>query len=125
MSGLGLLIGALVLATVAWHTFSSSSSSALAFSSGPITLAVLQEPGDIPLARAPVFGQRAVLSGEPAQVDLIIVDTGLIPFDVSLRPVPNGNADGMQWEAHSATGRLLRGGVVDGKEAPILSSVSP
>src|SRR5216683_7301285 len=125
MSDFGLLIGALVLATVAWHTFSSSSSSALAFSSGPITLAILQEPGDIPLARAPLFGQRVVLSGEPAQVDLVIINTGLIRFDVSFRPVPDGNADGMRWEARSATGRILSGGAVDGKQAPILSSVMP
>jgi hypothetical protein len=125
MSGLGFLIGGLVLATVAWHTFSSSSPSALAVSSGPITLAVLQQPGDIPLARAPLFGQRVVLYGEPVQVDLVIINTGLIPFDVSFRSVPNGNVDEMQWEALSATGRILRGGAVDDKEAQILSSIMP
>src|SRR5947208_3503040 len=108
MSNLGFLIGTLALATVAWHTFSSSSTSAPVFPSGPLTLAVLQEPGDIPLARAPLFGQHIVMSGEPVQVDLVIVNTGSIPFDVSFRPVADSNADGLHWEARSATGRLLR-----------------
>jgi hypothetical protein len=125
MSGFGFLIGTVALATVAWHICSSDTSSAHAFTSGPITMAVLQEPGDIPLARAPLFGQRVVLSGDPVQVDLVIVNTGSIPFDVSFRPVPNANADGVHWEARSATGRILRSGAVDGNEAPMLSSVMP
>src|SRR5437870_8818378 len=101
MSGLGFLIGATALAMLTWHIFSNSPSTTLAFSSGPMTLAVLQEPGDVPLARAPLFGRHALLPGVPAEVDLVVVNSGLIPFDVSLRPVLDGNADELRWVART------------------------
>ena len=125
MSGLGFLIGATAFAMVAWHIFSNSPSTTLAFSSGPMTLAVLQEPGDVPLARAPLFGRHALLPGVPAEVDLVVVNSGLIPFDVSLRPVLDGNADELRWVARTATGRILRDGPVDGIDTPILSRIMP
>jgi hypothetical protein len=125
MSGLRFLICALALTAAAWHTPTSDSLSAAAVSSGPMILTVLQEPGDIPLARAPLFGPRASLSGDPIAVDLVILNTGVLPFDVSFRAVPDGNADGLRWETRTSTGRIVSGGAMDGQEAPILTRVMP